>query len=129
MSCHSPNTGSILGRCLPSRPCLASPEPSRSADRPIGSGFGNVPTRVHHGNLGLVWMVEEVLWHWQRAGKRYSLPGSVLTERWRLHVNGHMPGEPGERGKFVMEVRTYGDRPGWWITPWWGFPEQRRNFR
>jgi transposase len=72
---------------------------------------------------------EEVLWHWQRAGKRYSLPGSVLTERWRLRVKRAYARRAGGAG----QVRNGGPhlrRPArWWITPWWGFPEQRRNFR
>jgi hypothetical protein len=35
---------------------------------------------------------------------------------WQLEVYGPPPGRPGETGRFVMEVSSHGDRPGWWIT-------------
>jgi hypothetical protein len=28
-----------------------------------------------------------------------------------------MPGDPSADGEFIMIVRRYGDRPGWWISP------------
>ena len=37
--------------------------------------------------------------------------------RFRVRVSGPLPGNPSEKGEFVMTVRRYGDRPGWWISP------------
>ena len=39
------------------------------------------------------------------------------TKRFRVRVSGPLPGRPSEEGEFVMTVRRYGDRPGWWINP------------
>jgi hypothetical protein len=39
-----------------------------------------------------------------------------LDSWWLLKVYGPLPGQPGQSGRFVMEVSRYADRPGWWIT-------------
>jgi hypothetical protein len=37
--------------------------------------------------------------------------------RFRVRVSGPLPGNPSEKGEFVITVCRYGDRPGWWISP------------
>lgn len=39
------------------------------------------------------------------------------TRRFRVRVSGPLPGNPSEKGEFVMTLCRYGDRPGWWISP------------
>ncbi len=34
-----------------------------------------------------------------------------------MRVSGPLPGNPSEKGEFVITVCRYGDRPGWWISP------------
>jgi hypothetical protein len=34
------------------------------------------------------------------------------TRRFRVRVSGPLPGNPSEKGEFVMTVRRYGDRSG-----------------
>ena len=48
---------------------------------------------------------------------RSAALGQPDQQRFRAHVSGFLPGSPSEEGEFVMSVRRYGDRPGWWISP------------
>lgn len=62
--------------------------------------------------------MKEALSHWQHpasAPERLRMPG--VTERYRLRVWGPLPGRPGENGYFTITARTYGNRPGWWLSP------------
>ena len=42
---------------------------------------------------------------------------ALESKRFRVRVRGPMPGKPSKEGEFVMIVRRYGDRDGWWIVP------------
>jgi hypothetical protein len=64
--------------------------------------------------------VSEVLGEWEHPDYpvwTYRLEEPVVVTWYRLRVHGPLPGNPGENGEFIMEVRAFGDRPGWWITP------------
>lgn len=39
------------------------------------------------------------------------------TKRFRVHVTGPLPGKPSVSRAFVMVIRRFGDRDGWWIAP------------
>jgi hypothetical protein len=85
--------------------------------------FGQVPgvviERVRHAELGHEWVVIRMLDEWEHPdlepGER-GQPGPVEVCRYVLQVHGPLPGQRGERGYFEMTVRSYGDRPGWWVT-------------
>jgi hypothetical protein len=47
-----------------------------------------------------------------------SVAGTPLeSKRFRVRVRGPLPGMSSKEGEFVMIVRRYGDRDGWWISP------------
>ena len=75
------------------------------------------PLSVRHASLELAWSVLAVLEDWTTP--RYSeVAGSPLeTKRFVVRVRGPPPGRPSEDGEFLMIVRRYGDRDGWWISP------------
>ena len=59
----------------------------------------------------------QVLENWTTP-EYYTVNGTPgETRRFRLRVRGPLPSRPSEAGEFVMVVRRYGDRPGWWISP------------
>lgn len=75
------------------------------------------PLSVRHASLELAWSVLTVLEDWTTP--RYSeVAGSPLeTKRFVVRVRGPLPGRPSEDGEFLMIIRRYGDRDGWWISP------------
>jgi|SRR5215468_9433183 len=76
-----------------------------------------VPVTIRHARLGLAWRVTRVLEDWTTP-RYYDAVGTMAeTRRFRVRVSGPLPGNPSEEGEFVMTVRRYGDRPGWWISP------------
>jgi hypothetical protein len=76
-----------------------------------------VPVAIRHARLGLAWRVTRVLEDWTTL-RYYDAVGTMAeTRRFRVRVSGPLPGNPSEEGEFVMTVRRYGDRPGWWISP------------
>jgi hypothetical protein len=61
--------------------------------------------------------VTEILDRWAHPGRAEDTIGKPVLIKWRLlKVSGPLPGRPAERGEFTMEVSSYGDPPGWWIT-------------
>jgi hypothetical protein len=83
---------------------------------PLGQGDSTEPVRVRHAALPLAWHVTRVLDGWEQQPQP-PLPGkAAVISWWQLEVSGPLPGQPGERGRFMMEVSRYADRPGWWIT-------------
>jgi hypothetical protein len=76
-----------------------------------------VPVAIRHARLGLGWKVLQVLENWTTPAY-YAVVGTAgETKRFRVRVRGPLPSQPSEDGEFVMVVRRYGDRPGWWIAP------------
>jgi len=75
------------------------------------------PLSIRHGRLDFEWSVLAVLEDW--TDPRYSeVAGTPLeSKRLRVRVRGPLPGMSSEEGEFVMIVRRYGDRDGWWIAP------------
>ena len=75
------------------------------------------PVAIRHAERPLSWRVLAVLENWTTE-RYYDVRGTAgETRRFRLRVRGPLPGRPSEAGEFVMAVRRYGDRPGWWIGP------------
>jgi hypothetical protein len=65
----------------------------------------------------LSWTVTAVLEDWTNAADHDALATPAETKRFRVRVSGPMPGDPSADAEFIMMVRRYGDRPGWWISP------------
>jgi hypothetical protein len=82
--------------------------------KPLGGGL--VPGVVIHVRLGLRWQVREVLDAWEHP-LGVKAPSGAVHETWRLRVVGPLPGRSSESGEFVMVVKSYADRPYWWIAP------------
>jgi hypothetical protein len=82
------------------------------------------PVTIRHARLGLAWEVRQMLEDWTtpRYHDTVGTPGE--TKRSTVRVTGPLPGRPSETGEFVMTVRRYGDRPGWWISPQEAYPAQ-----
>src|SRR5215475_3584085 len=76
-----------------------------------------VPVAIRHARLGLTWRVTRVLEDWTTPRYYDAVGTAAETRRFRVRVSGPLPGSPSEEGEFVMTVRRYGDRPGWWISP------------
>jgi hypothetical protein len=76
-----------------------------------------VPVAIRHARLGLPWMVLAILEDWTTPRYHAVVGTPAETKRFRVRVSGPLPGRPSETGEFVMTVRRYGDRPGWWISP------------
>jgi hypothetical protein len=76
-----------------------------------------VPVVIRHARLGLTWQVTRVLEDWTTPRYYETVGTPAETRRFRVRVSGPLPGSPSEEGEFVMTVRRYGDRPGWWISP------------
>jgi hypothetical protein len=74
--------------------------------------------QIRHATLGLKWQVLEVVEHWQRPDDSPAGEGQpVLLAREVVLVDGPRPGRPGESGRFMLEVCSYGHVDGWWVTP------------
>jgi hypothetical protein len=76
------------------------------------------PVSIRHARLpSLEWTVLGVLENWTTEAY-FAVNGTPgETRRFRVRVSGPLPSKPSEDGEFVMVVRRYGDRPGWWIAP------------
>jgi hypothetical protein len=75
------------------------------------------PRQVEHLQFGITWDVTAILDHWAHPGRAEDTIGkAILIQWWLLRVRGPLPGRPGERCEFVVEVTGYGDRSLWWIT-------------
>jgi hypothetical protein len=85
--------------------------------KPLTKGPGLEPQRVRHAALGLQWIVEDVLSSWKHPDPAAVHGRRVLAERFRVRAWGPLPGQPGERGYVVLEIRRYGAPRGWWVTP------------
>jgi len=76
-----------------------------------------LPVAIRHTRLGLIWRVTRVLEDCTTPRYYEAVGTPAETRRFRVRVSGPLPGHPSEEGEFVMTVRRYGDRPGWWISP------------
>lgn len=83
----------------------------------VSLGLHLVPETIRHARLGLSWKVLTVLENWTTRRYHNSVGTSAETKRFRVRVSGPLPGNPSTDGEFVLIVRRYGDRPGWWISP------------
>lgn len=83
----------------------------------VDPSYRLTPLSIRHASLELPWSVLAVLEDW--TAPRYSeVAGSPLeTKRFLVRVRGPLPGKPSEDGEFLMILRRYGDRDGWWISP------------
>jgi len=81
-----------------------------------------VPVAIRHARLGLTWRVTRVLEDWTTPRYYDAVGTSAETRRFRVRVSGPLPGSPSEQGEFIMMVRRYGDRAGWWISPQRAWP-------
>jgi hypothetical protein len=63
------------------------------------------------------WTVLAVLKDWTTPRYHDAVGTPAETKRFRVRVRGPLPGNPSQDGEFVMAVRRYGDRAGWWIGP------------
>jgi hypothetical protein len=76
-----------------------------------------VPVAVRHARLGLSWTVLQVLEDFTTPQYPDAAGTPAEARRFRLRVSGPLPGSPAHDGEFVLLVRRYGNRPGWWISP------------
>jgi hypothetical protein len=75
------------------------------------------PERIKHATLGLTWRVLQVIETWDRPEDSPAGEGRpVLLRREVVLVDGPRPGRPGESGRFILEVCSYGHVPGEWVT-------------
>ena len=87
--------------------------------RAFGQVPGMLPLRIRHAGRPVEWEVIRVLQEWGRpelAAEEHGLEDPAVIAWYRLQVYGPLPGQPGTRDHFVLELRAYGDRPGWWVT-------------
>jgi hypothetical protein len=77
-----------------------------------------VPVAIRHvSHPDLQWAVLSTIENWTTP-EYYSVNGTPgETRRFRVRVRGPLPSRPSVAGEFVIVVRRYGDRPGWWISP------------
>jgi hypothetical protein len=75
------------------------------------------PEAIRHPRLGLTWTVNAVLESWTTPQYHATVGTPGETRRFLVRVSGPLPGDPSAAGEFVMMIRRYGDRPGWWIRP------------
>jgi hypothetical protein len=86
--------------------------------KPLGKGEGTEPKRIQHATLGVEWIVVEVIESWQHPGGQRAVEGQPVLKSWDVvRVFGPLPARPGESGRFLMEIASYGYPRGWWITP------------
>jgi hypothetical protein len=83
----------------------------------VDLGLYLVPEVIRHAQLGLSWEVLAVLENWTTRRYHDAVGTHEETKRFRVRVSGPLPGDPSAQGEFVMIVRRYGGRSGWWITP------------
>jgi hypothetical protein len=81
------------------------------------SPTGREPEWVRHAEHGHVWMVTGVVEGWKHDDPRKARGQPVLTERYVIRAAGPLPGRPGEDGRFLLEICSYGHLDGWWIIP------------
>jgi hypothetical protein len=74
------------------------------------------PEIIWHAMLGLRWEVVRVVEDWTCRSYHDTVGTPGETKRSVVRVRGPLPGNPTEIGEFVMTVRRYGDKPGWWIS-------------
>ncbi len=75
------------------------------------------PVAIRHARLDLSWKVVRVLEDWT-TGEYHAVIGTAgETRRFTVKVRGPLPGCPEETGEFVMTVRRFGNRTGWWVSP------------
>jgi hypothetical protein len=83
----------------------------------VDLGSRLAPIAIRHARLDLSWQVLRVLEDWTTE-RYYEVVGTPEEmKRFRVRVSGPLPGQPAETGEFVMTVRRYGDRAGWWMRP------------
>jgi hypothetical protein len=75
------------------------------------------PCAIRHAGLGLSWEVLAVLEDWTTPQYHDAVGTPAQTKRFRVRVTGPLPGRPTQAGEFIMIIRRYGDRPGWWASP------------
>jgi hypothetical protein len=76
------------------------------------------PEQIRYATLGLRWEVLEVVETWERPDDSRAGEGrAVLLSREVVLVEGPRPGRPGESGRFLLEVCSYGHVDGEWLTP------------
>jgi hypothetical protein len=105
---------------------MAEPDPPHGVPacvelrrRAFGQVHGMLPLRIRHAGRLLEWEVVRVLQEWGRpelAAGEHDLDDPAVIAWYRLQVYGPLPGQPGERDYFVMEIRAYGNKPGWFVT-------------
>jgi hypothetical protein len=76
-----------------------------------------VPEVIRRPQLGMSWTVAAVLEDWTTRQYHDVVGTSAETRRFKVRVSGPLPELPHAVGKFVLIVRRYGDRAGWWISP------------
>ena len=76
-----------------------------------------MPGAIHHPALALSWTVVAVLENWTTPRYHDAVGTPEQTKRFHVRVAGPLPGRPSETGEFLIVIRRYGDRPGWWICP------------
>lgn len=75
------------------------------------------PVAIRHARLGLEWRVLQVLEDWTTREYHALVGTPAETNQFRVRVRGPLPGNPSADGEFVMAIRRYGDRGGWWVCP------------
>jgi hypothetical protein len=80
-------------------------------------GERGTPELVWHTLLGLRWQVRCVLEDWATTDPWSVLGTPGETRRFVVRVRGPLPGWPTKTGEFVLVIRKFGDKPGWWISP------------
>jgi hypothetical protein len=83
----------------------------------VDLGSHLTPEVIRHPRLGLSWTVTAVVEDWTTRRYRDAVGAPEVTKRFRVRASGPMPGEPSADGEFIMVVRRYGNRSGWWIGP------------
>jgi hypothetical protein len=97
---------------------MSQPDPAPGVRAHVTRGPWGQPEQIRHAKLGLRWEVLEVIETWQRPDDSPAGEGQpVLMSREVLLVYGPRPGRPGESGRFIMEIASYGHVDGWSITP------------
>jgi hypothetical protein len=122
------HTGTLPADAIRAQVTIVQPTSPSFSAVPRPPELVPVPATLQHGadfkpkwirdRRGYVWFVREAVEHWKHPGSAAETFGRAgLTERWVLRVWGPFPGQPSQRGEFVMTAETYGDRPGWFIKP------------
>jgi hypothetical protein len=84
----------------------------------MGWPSGPCPDLIRRPERRQAWLVNRVLSTWNNPAAAADICGQpVERTRYRVQVWGPLPGQPDEQDYFVMIVRSWGDRHGWWISP------------